>query len=46
VIVQSMGESGMTLASWSIGLAIGACVGVAAGTLARRVLVRALPANA
>jgi hypothetical protein len=46
VIVQSMGESGMTLASWSIGLAIGACVGVAVGTLARRIFVRALPSAA
>lgn len=45
VIVQSMGESGMTLASWSVGLAIGACFGVAAGTLARRIVDRALSAS-
>jgi len=45
VIVQSMGESAMTLASWSLGLAIGACFGIAVGTLVRRVLVRALPAS-
>lgn len=45
VIVQSMGESGMTLTSWSVGLAIGACFGIAVGTLARRTVVRAFSAS-
>ena len=45
VIVQSMGESVTTLASWSVGLAIGAGFGVAAGTIARRLVVRGLSAR-
>jgi hypothetical protein len=45
VIVQSMDQTRITLASWSVGLAIGSCFGVAAGSFARRIVHRAAPAS-
>jgi hypothetical protein len=46
VILQSRHESTAMLASWSVGLALGAYLGVASGALVRRALSRAHPAGA
>jgi hypothetical protein len=45
VIVQSMDESAKTLVSWSVGLAIGAGIGVAMGSVTRHLLVRTQATN-